>query len=253
MSVARQVRFGGWLMLSDPIGVEAVGRSGVDFVGIDLQHGAFDLESAMHALQLLDLLGVPTLVRVSQDELFLIPRVCDQGASGIIVAMTRGAREARAAVEASRYQPDGWRSYGGQRYGLRPEGDDPTAIRPAVIVMIEDRRGLDALDDILAVPDLGGVHIGPVDLGFGLGIGFDRGQAVWRAAVERIRDATHAVGLPVGIHAVSGEDAARWAADGFDEVVIASDVALLRGALAREVGAARGVRPTLVSDYGSLA
>lgn len=237
---ARTPRFGGWLMLPEPLTIEAVARAGYDWIGIDLQHGGFDLGLAFRAIQQLDHLGMPTLVRLSQNELAAVPRLCDQGATGVIIAMIESAEVARQALAEARYQPEGRRSYGAQRYGLRPEPPDVSEVRPLVYAMIEDRGGFEHLEEIAAVPGLAGLHIGPVDLGLGLGLGLDRSDPAWRAAVDRIRDVAHAQGMPVGIHATSGTDAFRWGAAGFDEVVVASDITLLRGALARELLVARG-------------
>lgn len=235
-------RLGAWLVIPDPIVVEASARSGADWVGLDLQHGTWDLERAFRAIQLLDAIAIPALVRVSQDELSLIPRVLDHGASGIVVAMVESPAVAAAAVAAARYAPEGRRSYGGQRYGLRsmPEPADVSTIRPSIYAMIEDRRGLEEVEAIALVPGLAGLHIGPVDLGLGLGVGISRTSPVVALAMLRIRDAGHAAGLPVTLHAVRGEDAPRRFAEGFDEVVLPADVDLLRSAFVRQVRAGRG-------------
>jgi 4-hydroxy-2-oxoheptanedioate aldolase len=235
-------RVGAWLMIPDPIVVEIAARSGVDWVGLDLQHGAWDLGRAFRAIQLLDAIGVPALVRLSQDELALVPRVLDHGASGIVVAMVESAAVAAAAVAAARYAPEGRRSYGGQRYGLRPtpEPVDVSEVRPAIFAMIEDRRGLETVESIARVPGLAGLHIGPVDLGLGLGLGMSRSDQVLDQAMGRIRDAGHAAGLTVSLHAVRGPDAQRRYAEGFDEVVLPADVDLLRSAFAQQVQGSRG-------------
>ena len=68
-----RVRLGGWLAIPEPLVVEVAGRAGYDWVGLDLQHGAWDLGTAFRGIQLLDLLGVPILVRVSEEDLPLIP------------------------------------------------------------------------------------------------------------------------------------------------------------------------------------
>ena len=62
---AKELRLGGWLAIPDPLVVEVAGRAGFDWVGIDLQHGAWDLGTAFRGIQLLDMLGVPVLVRVA--------------------------------------------------------------------------------------------------------------------------------------------------------------------------------------------
>jgi 4-hydroxy-2-oxoheptanedioate aldolase len=236
---ATPVRLAGWLALPEPLVVEAAARAGYDWVGIDLQHGGWDLGTAFRGIQLLDVLGVPVLVRVSEDELALIPRVLDQGASGVIVAMASSPELMVEAIARARYQPQGRRSYGGQRFGMRLEPADVAELRPAVYAMLEDRRGVAAAKAIAAVPGLAGLHVGPVDLGLGLGLGMDRSAPAFGVALEAIVAASRTAGIPAVMHAVKAEDAERWFALGFTELVLTADVEVLRSGLRSQLLAAR--------------
>jgi 2-keto-3-deoxy-L-rhamnonate aldolase RhmA len=259
-------RLGAWSALPNSMAVEALARSGADFVGLDAQHGAHDFRDLVQAIQLLDLLGVESLVRICELELELIPRVLDFGASGVIVSMVEEPETARRAVALTRYQPDGIRSYGGRRYGLSPEPDELRDVRPAVHVMIETRQALDRLEEIAAVPGLTGLFFGPVDLALALGLtgplarrlseefagespldapaapGTDEGKAAraWREACLRVVLVAHEHNLEAGTFARGGADARYWTTAGFDRVVVASDIALLRAALEREFRVAAG-------------
>lgn len=234
------IRLGGWLAIADPLIAEAAGRAGFDWVGLDLQHGAWDLGSAIRGIQILDLLNVPVLVRVADEELPLIPHVLDHGAAGIVLAMASRPETVAAAVARARYQPEGQRSYGGQRYGLRPEAADVATIRPAIFPMVETREGVERIAEIAAVPGIAGVHVGPVDLGLGLGLGTDRTQPAFSAALRRIVAATRAAGLPAVMHAVSPDQVSDMIGMGFGELVLTADIGLLRKAFADELGHARG-------------
>ena len=233
-------RLGAWLMIPDPIVVEAAALAGFDWVGIDLQHGTWDLGLAFRGIQLLDALGVPSIVRIGRDDLADLPRVCDHGAGGVVVAMATDPDLMTHAVSMARYQPEGERSFGGQRYGMGTAPAGPAEVRPAVYAMIEDRRGLEAVEAIAAVPGLAGLHVGPVDLALGLGIGPDPSGPAYHAALRRIRAAAHAAGITAVLHAVRGHEAAALAAEGFDVVVLPADIGLLRGAFSAELAAARG-------------
>jgi 4-hydroxy-2-oxoheptanedioate aldolase len=235
-------RVAAWLMIPDPLVVEAAGRAGFDWIGLDLQHGAWDLERAFRGLQLLDALGCQALVRLAEDDLGLMPRLLDHGASGIVIAMVTTADHVADAVAAARYQPEGRRSYGGQRYGFRSEPGGPESVRPSIYAMIEDHRGVSNVHAIAAVPGLSGLHVGPVDLALGLGVGMDRSAQVFVDTLARIRDAGHAATLPVTMHAVPGVDAGDWFDAGWDEVVIPADVSLLRAILCEHLELARGSR-----------
>jgi 4-hydroxy-2-oxoheptanedioate aldolase len=229
-------KIGLWLSLPEPLVVEAAARARPDWVGIDLQHGAWDLGTAFRGIQLLDALGTAALVRVSEQELELIPRVLDHGASGVVLAMASSAALVEEAVRRARYQPDGVRSFGGQRYGLRPAPGEVAAIRPHVYPMIEDRRGVGEVAEIAAVNGISGLHIGPVDLGLGLGL--EREDPRFAEALRSIVASGHAAGLPVTMHAVRADQSRRWLDMGFDELVLTADIELLRSAFATQVAQA---------------
>jgi 4-hydroxy-2-oxoheptanedioate aldolase len=230
-------RIGLWLSTPEPLIAEAAARAGPDWIGLDLQHGAWDLGSAFRGIQLLDALGVPVLVRASEQELELIPRLLDHGASGVVVAMASSTGLVEEAVRRARYQPEGIRSFGGQRYGLRPAPARAAEIRPHIFPMIEDRRGFADVSSIAAVPGIAGLHIGPVDLGLGLGL--DRDDPRFRNAIGEIIAAGHAAKVPVTMHAVPGREAAGWLRMGADELVLTADIELIRTAFVSEVAEAR--------------
>lgn len=252
--------YGGWTMLGVGESVEALAKAPVDFVGVDLQHGAFGFRETVQAIQLLDALGMPAYVRLSRLDLPIIPRVLDFGATGVIVAMIETVDQAAEAVAAARYPAEGTRSYGGQRYGLRPEPDDVRLVRPEVHAMVETRGAVASLDEIASIHGLAGLFVGPVDLRLALGEqasmltgtcvrNADRpdcsGRAAqpaagpWREAVERTVEAARQRGIDAGTFATDGKDAHFWRALGYHRIVISSDIALLRAAIEREVSAAR--------------
>ena len=230
-------KIGLWLSMPEPLIVEAAARAQPDWVGIDLQHGAWDLGTAFRGIQLLDAVGTPALVRISEQELALIPRVLDHGAAGVVLAMASSAALVEEAVRRARYQPEGVRSFGGQRYGMRPAPDDVAAIRPHVYPMIEDQRGVRDVAEIAAVKGISGLHIGPVDLGLGLGL--DREDPRFADALRTIITSGHGVGLPVTMHAVRPDQSQRWLDMGFDELVLTADIELLRTAFATQVAQLR--------------
>jgi 4-hydroxy-2-oxoheptanedioate aldolase len=252
VTTGRARRIGGWLMIPDPITVEAAGRAGFDWIGLDLQHGTWDLGTAFRGIQLLDAMGIPVLIRVSELELSLIPRVLDHGASGIVIAMATSPEMVAGAVSMARYAPEGTRSYGGQRYGMRPEPGNVSDVRPLIYPMIEDSRGAAAVGEIARVPGIAGLHVGPVDLGLGMGFGMDRSRSAFTDALRRIVDAAHAADVAAIQHAVRGEQAQTWFDFGFDEVVITADIDQLRQSFAAHLAAARGGHAASVTAYGRV-
>jgi 4-hydroxy-2-oxoheptanedioate aldolase len=242
------LRLGGWCHLPDPHVVECVAKSGVDFVGIDLQHGMIDFGDAARALQVLNLVGVPGLVRLGHGRLDQIPRVLDMGAAGVVIPMVEDARTVQAAVAACRLPPEGSRSYAPPRLGLlgRRELD-----RAEVHIMVETREVMAQLDEILAVPGLTGTFIGYEDLALGLGFWEDaRRDELLREAAGKVVAACAQATVSAGIFAQDGAVAARWAALGFSTVVVSSDIGLLSSSAKREVAVARGTLPADMTSIG---
>jgi 4-hydroxy-2-oxoheptanedioate aldolase len=158
-----------------------------------------------------------------------------------VLAMASSPETVAAAIEHARYQPGAQRSYGGQRYGMRPEPADLTELRPHIYAMIETHQALESITRIAAVPGVAGLHIGPTDLSLALGLGMNRTPPVYDNAIKAIVAAGHAVGIPVTMHAVHRDTVADALRFGFDELVLTSDIELLRGAMLDQVQNARSV------------
>jgi 2-dehydro-3-deoxyglucarate aldolase/4-hydroxy-2-oxoheptanedioate aldolase len=141
--------------------------------------------------------------------------------------MISNAAECASAVAAAHYPPLGRRSGGGARPGA-----DFAAYRTAmaehmlVAVMIETAAGVEAAAAIAAVPRLGMIFVGPNDLS--LALGEAQGSAAFEAALARVLAAGRAASVPVGIYTGNADQAAARAAQGYQFVVVASDVQLNR-------------------------
>jgi 4-hydroxy-2-oxoheptanedioate aldolase len=150
---------------------EMCAHSALDYVYLDQQHGLISLDTLVSQLRALAGSPVTPLVRVLRNDPGLIGQALDVGAAGVIVPMVNSAEEARAAVLACRYPPEGVRSWGPvrSRYGL---GTDPALVNRQVlcIVMVENREGVKNVRDIVAVDGVDGVYIGPSDLGLSMGL-----------------------------------------------------------------------------------
>lgn len=235
-------RYGGWIELSDPIVWESIGRAGYDFVVVDVQHGSLGFAEAIRAIQFLDSLGLEVLLRISSVQIHEAPRYLDFGLKGIIVATVDDAATAERAVGFTRYQPAGIRSYGGARYGLTDEPKDVGEVRPAVWAMIETASGAANIEAIAAINGITGLLVGPADLSraYGLPPSHRNQDPRWNDALDRVVRVCRARGLASVMNAADGKDVRQWEERGFDHVVIASDIAHLRIALAHELALARG-------------
>jgi 4-hydroxy-2-oxoheptanedioate aldolase len=219
-----------WSLLGGVVTADVLARTGADFVVVDLQHGAaaeVDLPGITAAIRAA---GSVPLVRTRSPLFADVGRPLDLGACGVIVPNIRDAEHAREVVAATRYAPDGGRSIGRLSGG---------ADRPLVIAMVETATALEDLDAVLAVEGLDGVYVGPGDLALSLELdGADR-SATLRSVLSSIIARAAAAGVPVGVHAYNGEDAAGYAAEGATIVTVAVDTVSLADVMARHLDLAR--------------
>src|SRR5579864_7331980 len=108
-ALSGEVLAGTWLNLGSSLTAEIAGRAGFDWVLIDMEHGAGDQHSLVHQLQAIDTTKAAGIVRIAWNEAPRFKRVLDQGASGIMVPYVSTAEQAKLAVAAMRYPPQGIR------------------------------------------------------------------------------------------------------------------------------------------------
>lgn len=222
---------GNWLSIGHPA-VAEICADGFDFVVIDTEHTDMGLESVTEMLRAVDAVGdVRSFVRVPWNDPVVIKRVLDLGPDGVIVPMVETAEEARDAVEAMRYPPDGRRGVAPGRasdYGRTFE----TYVQHAdddlhTIVQIETVRGVDNAEAIVAVDGVDAVLIGHGDLSGSLGVLGEWNHTKFRSALEVIIDATHEAGKPVWMLAIDAEGIHRWVNAGADVVIAGIDATYL--------------------------
>jgi 4-hydroxy-2-oxoheptanedioate aldolase len=230
-----ETAYGGWLSLYDDYAASMMGDVGFDYLVVDMQHGLADYTQASRLLQSVAISDSVPMARVPWNDPSIIGRVLDAGALGIVVPMVNSAEEAAAAAEACRYAPDGARSWGPTR-AARLHGDYQTAAANDTVLcipMIETAQAVAAIDDILAVPGIDAIYVGPADLSLTYGLppaGDNEGPFV--IALEKILDACTRHGVVPGIHA-NAALAPKRRSQGFRMITVGSDAqALAQGAAA---------------------
>ncbi|WP_063008537.1 HpcH/HpaI aldolase family protein [Nocardia kruczakiae] len=219
---------GYWVVCDNPVATERIAMLGYDYVCIDAQHGLIEYRGMLAGITAIDAAGIAALVRVQLNDPFWIGQALDAGARGVIVPMVDTAGEAAAAVAACRFPPVGRRSNGALRAGLRigPSLAEANA-EVACVVMIETVDGLRNVAEIVSVPGVDALYIGPSDLRIALGGAGPTDPAVdaeFEEALRVVRKAAVAAGKAVGIHCPNGATAARRLAEGFHYVSIANDL-----------------------------
>lgn len=227
----RQPMLGALATVSDPLTAEVLGRSGFDWIGVDLQHGALGEEASFSVVQALYGSGTPALVRVRWNEPAAIMRALDFGAAGVIVPMIESADQAAEAVAACRYPPSGVRSWGPvrARYLTNPYTAAEANSRVVCAVMVETAAGLDALDAITHVDGVDAVFVGPSDLALSLGHppSLDNPADEVVDAIVAVAAACAETGISAGIFTSSSSQAIDWIAKGFNLISVHSDRLLM--------------------------
>ncbi|MEO1062972.1 MAG: aldolase/citrate lyase family protein [Actinomycetota bacterium] len=245
--------FGGWLSVPNSVSAEHVSRLGFDYVCIDTQHGFVEYSATVGMIQGILLGGSVPLVRVPWNEPGIIGKMLDAGAHGVIVPMVNTVADAEAAVAAGRYAPDGSRSYGPTATATRPDVPyvDWAREQTTVIPMIETVEAIANLDDILAVPGIEAIYVGPADLSLTLGLppANNDDEPAFTEALEAIVAGCHRAGVAPGIHA-SGALAERRVEQGFRVITVANDVLAIRGAMSAELATARGASSSTAAESG---
>lgn len=248
---AGEAAIGGWLGIPSSYSAEMVARCDFDYVCVDVQHGLLDYGDAWQMLQAINIGSGTPLVRVPWNEPGIIGKCLDAGARGIVIPMVNTAAEAEAAVQACRYAPDGSRSYAGTRV-VRQEGSDYFASANcdvAVIPMVETVEAVSNVDDIVSVPGVDAVYVGPSDLSvsLGLGPGNNDGEPAFDEAVATIVEACMRHDVVAGCHTVS-ELCRRRVEQGFRMITATSDTVALTRALDDELRRSRGEEPVIRSS-----
>jgi 4-hydroxy-2-oxoheptanedioate aldolase len=221
---------GGWLTVPSSMAAEIMAHAGFDWLCLDMQHGLIEFPELVHMLQGISATNTVPLVRVPSNEPGVIGRVLDAGAWGVVVPLVNSPEEARTAVAACRYPPDGTRSYGPLRANYYAGFDYFARANREVtcIVMVETRQAVDRVDEIASVPGVDAIYVGPADLSVTLGLdpGPDHGEHAFTAAVDRVLDACRRHDVVPGI-AGNAITAPKRLAQGFRFVEVASDARLL--------------------------
>lgn len=241
----RRPAYGGWCMVPSPLTAEVVSASGVDWLCIDLQHGLIGEESMRPMVQAAAIRRTPVIVRVPWNEPAAIMRALDAGADGVIVPMVDTAQEARAAAAATRFPPDGNRSWGPLRPAMMHPGFDPALGNELAVclVMVETVEAVANLDAILDTPGVDGVFVGPKDLAISHR-GATAGVAAtpWdRETFERIADGCARRGLAAGTICDTIEEVERVRQMGYSLIALRPDAVVLGDGMRRELAAARGI------------
>jgi len=219
--------YGCWAGLAAPYPTEVLAEAGFDWLVIDAEHAPNDLSTISAQLGVLRGAATQAVVRLPMGETWAIKQVLDAGAQTLLIPMVASGAQAEDLVRAMRYPPQGVRGAGAARFSGIPDYIATANAQMCLLVQVETRAGLDALDDILAVDGVDGVFIGPSDLAADMGHLGDASVSEVQAAIRDALGRIAAAGRAPGILALDDETAARYRDWGARVLAVGIDVVLL--------------------------
>ena len=216
---------------SDPAFIEAMGHTGFDFVIIDLEHGPNTIQTAQGLIRAAEVSGTLPIVRVKEGAPWTIGEALDVGAGGVQIPQVRNAADARGAVERARFAPEGSRGVcrfvRAADYSSMDRFDYFKAANRAVIILqVEGTEALGNMDEILAVPGIDVIFIGPYDLSQSLGVPGDIENEIVLAEMRTIVAQCLEAGLAVGTFVDTIDQASMWRSAGVQYLSYSADVGL---------------------------
>jgi 2-keto-3-deoxy-L-rhamnonate aldolase RhmA len=226
-----EVVIGPFMNCAYPAFIEICGHAGFDFAIIDMEHGPLHTLVAEDLCRAADCVGLSPVIRVRKNDAPQIQRALDIGSAGVQVPQIESKADAEAVVTAAKYSPLGSRGLSfntraGMYTAAGTQITDKLNQESLVVIHVEGKRGVDNLQEIVAVPHIDVIFLGPYDLSQSLGIpGQVRDPRVvelMQKCVTTIRNA----GKAVGTFADNPEVAKQWIHAGVQYIGLGVDVAI---------------------------
>lgn len=220
--------------LCDPCISELVSSLGYDYIWIDTEHEAMDYETVLMQIIACKAGGAASVVRIPFNEPYLAKRILEMGPDGIIFPMINSAVEAKAAIDACLYPPLGKRGFGPRRavsYGAEDLFSyiEEAPERMCRFIQLEHVNAIHDLDNILQVPGIDGMIVGPCDLSGSIGylneIFHPKVLSLIDTAISKCKNANMPIGVAVGAN--SEEDVRFWFDRGFQFISAGSDMSAI--------------------------
>ena len=218
---------------TDPSLIEIVGLCGFDFVIIDNEHTLMSNETLMNLLRTADRMDILPTVRVREINDALIRQVLDAGALGIQVPLVDSKADAQSVIDSTKYAPVGKRGFAASqrsaKYGFMNAAEYAKVSNENTMVACycETLESIKNLDEILTLPELDIVFIGPYDISQALGVLGEVNHPKVLAAIDEIISKTKKAGKAAGIIAANAEAAKKLIAKGAQYICLSSDFAMV--------------------------
>lgn len=222
---------GSWFTIPHPMVAETLARGNFDFLLLDGEHAPVPPDAVSALLPSTELHGCPVIYRVRTNSLDLIRGALDAGVTGVMVPMIENAGQAKAALDAAKYPPLGRRGIGPWRashyyddyLNYVATANDATC----VVLQIESKDAVDAIDGIAALPGVDVLYVGPADMAGSMGLKVGERHAELTAAIDRVAVAAKKHGKALGIDVTSLDFLAAYREMGFNFFTYGIDTSYL--------------------------
>jgi 4-hydroxy-2-oxoheptanedioate aldolase len=233
--------YGLWSSIVDPTVVEILALAGADWILLDLEHTAASVADALAAARASR--ACPIVVRSPSSDRTELKRLLDTGIQSLLIPQIESLAEARNAIAACRYPPAGVRGVAastraaayGQHAGQLAELEGEIA----VILQVETRGALEAIEEIVRLPGLSGLLVGPADLAAALGHLGNPLHPEVQQSIAHVLSVCKKAGIAAGIYAARAEALRAYASMGCDFLAVGHDTAMLLAGAHASLTAAR--------------
>jgi len=232
--------------MRSPAIAQIMAGAGFDFIFIDMEHGAYTIETVADLIKVARLTGIVPLVRVPDPHYFLLSRPLDAGAMGLMVPRVEDLATVEHIVRSVKFPPLGsrgcstFKGHSDYTHVHTRQFTDFQNEETLVILQIERRKAIEQIEEMAAVPGVDMCLIGPNDLTLSLGAN-SRHDPIVVAAIERVIAACDAAGIASGIHIADVEELGMWMRKGMRMITCSSDTGFLSSSAVQVVQALRAL------------
>lgn len=222
----------GLTITANPLVVRLLANAGYDWLFIDIEHTLISPGDLVAVVQMARASGICPIVRIQDTEYHLIANVLDSGADGVMVPRVETREQAERVVSYARFPPLGVRGCGTTATLDYHRADWREALpwlneQTLVAVQVESPRSIANLDEIIKVPGIDAVFIGPLDLSINLGAPGQLDSPAVREAMEHVVATCVAHGMPVGTVLLTPDALKPWWEKGMRFLACGTDTSLL--------------------------
>jgi 2-dehydro-3-deoxyglucarate aldolase/4-hydroxy-2-oxoheptanedioate aldolase len=204
---AGQIQIGcGFGQIRSPEVARILAAAGFDWTFLDGEHGGFGIETFQDLCHAATHAGLMPMVRVADMQYSLVARALDCGAQAVLFPRVESPDLLERAVSWTKFPPLGVRGFGlnpthvGYERVTIPQMIEHVNQNVMVVLQIETKLAVERREELLAVPGIDAVLIGPVDLSISLGVPGEFQHPMMVEAMEQIRDTCLAHGVAPGVH-----------------------------------------------------